>query len=371
MTRLALLSVSDKSGLVPFAEALTKLGYTLLSTGGTAQALRLAGLSVTDVASVTGHPEIMDGRVKTLHPRIHGALLFDRNNQQHINERLQHQIPEISLVVVNLYPFQPTTFSAIDASEKIELIDIGGPAMLRAGAKNFLHVLTVVDPKDYDAVAEGLQSGRDDFSFRKRFAAKTFDHVSRYDRMIADSLANESTDASTFALPPMHTMQKLRYGENPHQSAFLLGPASENGASEIKSMTVLQGKELSYNNLLDLNAAMASAREFSPSENACCIVKHNTPCGAAAGAKSTSLSLYDQALKADSESAFGGIVAFNCEVDEACAKAMSHHFFECIVAPDFSPAARQIFAAKKNLRIRGSAISRGRRCTSATAWQTR
>jgi phosphoribosylaminoimidazolecarboxamide formyltransferase/IMP cyclohydrolase len=351
MQRLALLSVSDKSGLVPFAQALVRIGFKIVSTGGTSKTLRAAGLEVTDVSTVTGHPEIMDGRVKTLHPRIHGGLLFDRMNAEHIAEREQHQIPEISLVVVNLYPFKPTTFSPEDAAEKIELIDIGGPAMLRAGAKNFMHVLTVVDPNDYDAVAEGLQNGGDDFHFRKRFAAKTFDHVSRYDRMIADSLMTNDGNPASFSIPPMSIMQKLRYGENPHQSAFLLGSTAAGNESEIKGMTVLQGKELSYNNLLDLSAAMASARDFSPHERACCIVKHNTPCGASASSVASTLELYEKALKADSESAFGGIVAFNCEVDEASAKAMSNHFFECIVAPDFSAEAKQVFAAKKNLRI--------------------
>jgi len=343
----ALLSVSDKSGLLDFATGLQALGYTLLSTGGTSKALRAAGLAVTDVADVTRFPEMLDGRVKTLHPAVHGGLLARRDLPEHMAAIAEHGIAPIDLVCVNLYPFRETAAKAGLAPEHvIEQIDIGGPSMLRSAAKNFAAVTVVVDPADYTRVLEALQNGGDASEMRRDLAEKVYAHTAAYDAAIAGWFAGQRGDHFPEKLTlAFERQQSLRYGENPgQQAAFYV----ERAGAGLGALTQHGGKELSFNNLLDLEGAMLAIDPFH-GETACAIVKHTTPCGLATG--TTPLEAYQKALACDPVSAFGSVIAFSVPVDEACAQAVASLFVECIVAPSFTPEALAALGAKKNLRV--------------------
>jgi phosphoribosylaminoimidazolecarboxamide formyltransferase/IMP cyclohydrolase len=343
----ALLSVSDKSGLIEFATGLRALGFTLLSTGGTSKALRAAGLAVTDVADVTQFPEMLDGRVKTLHPAVHGGLLARRDLPEHMAAIAEHGIAPIDLVCVNLYPFRETAAKAGLAPEHvIEQIDIGGPSMLRSAAKNFAAVTVVVDPADYTRVLEAMQNGGDASELRRDLAEKVYAHTAAYDAAIAGWFAGQRGDHFPEKLTlAFERQQSLRYGENPgQQAAFYV----ERAGAGLGALTQRGGKELSFNNLLDLEGAMLAIDPFH-GETACAIVKHTTPCGLATGA--TPLEAYQKALACDPVSAFGSVIAFSVPVDEACAQAVASLFVECIVAPSFTPEALTALGAKKNLRV--------------------
>ncbi len=352
---IALLSVTDKSGLLDFARGLHKLNYRLLSTGGTAKLLLEAGLPVTEVSQHTGSPEILDGRVKTLHPKVHGGILFDRNKAAHQTQAKEFGIEAIDLVVVNLYAFEAEAQRkqlALEAA--IEFIDIGGPCMLRAAAKNYLHCAPVVDPSDYERCLAELTAGGLSLSFRKTLAAKVFRGISRYDAMIASYFEKELESpegelAASYALD-LQLQQPLRYGENPHQkAAFYRSPLS--ATQGLQEARVLQGKELSFNNLLDCDAAAQIVADF-PEYTSVTIIKHTNPCGTALGRKGESLrDVYLRALSVDPKSAFGGIVAFNEAVDGATAEELAKLFLECIVAPSFTAEAKAVLASKKNLRV--------------------
>jgi phosphoribosylaminoimidazolecarboxamide formyltransferase / IMP cyclohydrolase len=349
MTRLALLSVSDKTGLIEFARQLVEnFDFEIVSSGGTAQALKEAGIPVMKVADYTGAPEILGGRVKTLHPKIHGGILARRDLPEHLADLEQHQIRPIDLVVVNLYPFAATISKpGVSLADAIEQIDIGGPAMLRASAKNFAHLTVLSNPDRYaDYLAELTKNnGQASIEFRQARALETFQHTAAYDTAIAAYLvaqAGETTNYQISAQP----LQSLRYGENPHQpAAWYQTGAIPTGWTNAK---ILQGKELSYNNLVDLEAARRIISEFGDTP-AATIIKHNNPCGTAIG--NTLVEAYDRAYDADSTSAFGGIVAVNQPLDADTALSMSQTFLECIVAPDCTPEAAAIFATKKNLRV--------------------
>ncbi len=343
----ALLSVSDKSGLVDFAQGLAALGWELISTGGTARALRDAGLAVRDVSEVTGFPEMLDGRVKTLHPVVHGGLLARRDVPEHMAALAEHDIAPIDLVVVNLYPFRETAAKAgVTPETVIENIDIGGPSMLRSAAKNFASVYVVVDPADYARVLATLQSGDDDLDLRRLLAGKVYAHTASYDAAIATWFADQRGD--TF--PQTVTMsfqlaQSLRYGENPGQAAAFYVERPGVGLSALQQKG---GKELSFNNLIDLEGALLAIEPFGK-QTACAIVKHTTPCGLAVGA--TAREAYEKALACDPVSAFGSVIAFNVPVDEETANVVASLFVECIVAPSFSAAAVDVLGRKKNLRV--------------------
>jgi phosphoribosylaminoimidazolecarboxamide formyltransferase/IMP cyclohydrolase len=350
--RRALLSVSDKKGLVEFARALAARNVELLSTGGTAQALRDAGLAVIDVSKYTGFPEIMDGRVKTLHPRVHGGLLGRRGVDDAVMAK--HDIPPIDLLVVNLYPFAQTIAKPdCTYADAIENIDIGGPAMVRAASKNHESVTVVVDPADYAAVQADLESnaGATSIDTRARLAAKAFAHTARYDTMVSSYLlGREGNSADDFpaTLPLVYDkIQDLRYGENPHQKAAFYREPGVRGSC-VASATMLQGKELSFNNIADTDTAVECVRVFN--EPACVIVKHANPCGVA-----TSVSLadaYDRAYRTDPTSAFGGIIAFNRELDAETATAITaRQFVEVIAAPSVSAEATKVLAGKTNVRV--------------------
>jgi phosphoribosylaminoimidazolecarboxamide formyltransferase/IMP cyclohydrolase len=363
----ALLSVSDKRGIVEFAQALATLGVKLLSTGGTAKALRDAGLAVTDVGDYTGFPEMLDGRVKTLHPKVHGGILARRDLPEHLATLASHQIPRIDLVVVNLYPFQATVSKAgCTLEDAIENIDIGGPTMVRAAAKNHGSeaggVGIVTDPDDYTAVIDELRSGNGTLSYKTRFelARKAFTHTARYDSAIANWLTAVDADQLKGDAAPIRCeyparlqlafdkVQDLRYGENPHQSAAFYRDLTA-PAGGIAHYTQLQGKELSYNNIADADATWECLKAFDAAVPACVIVKHANPCGVALGA--TAEEAYRRAFTTDREAAYGGIIAFNLTVDEAAAKAVAGQFAEVIIAPGYTADALAVFAAKQNLRI--------------------
>ncbi|MFQ3611427.1 MAG: bifunctional phosphoribosylaminoimidazolecarboxamide formyltransferase/IMP cyclohydrolase [Fimbriimonadales bacterium] len=344
--RIALLSVSDKTGLTEFAHTLVELGFHLLSTGGTARTLKDAGLPVQEVSDWTGFPEILDGRVKTLHPHIHAGLLANLHLPEH-RETLQAMgLAPIELVVVNLYPFEQALCSGASEHEQIEQIDIGGPTLLRAGAKNFEHVAVVVHPSDYRWVAERLTAGGLSRADRALLASRAFRHVAEYDALIAQWFSRYDPEG---AIPETLTLtyrrvQTLRYGENPHQRAgFYREPFAPLGC--IATAEQLWGKELSYNNLLDADSALELVREFE--EPACAIIKHTNPCGTALGKDPTEAFLL--ALEADPISAFGGIVAFNRAVDRETAEAITAPgtFFEVVIAPDFAEDALAIFRERK------------------------
>ena len=344
--RRALLSVSDKTGLVDLGKALAAKGVELVSTGGTAKALREAGLAVKDISELTGFPEMMDGRVKTLHPKVHGGLLAVRDNAEHVASMNEHEIGAIDLVVVNLYPFVQTVAKGGTRDEVIENIDIGGPSMVRSAAKNHEFVAIVTDPADYAAVA----SGETTLAQRRTFAAKAYALTAGYDAAISQWFATVD-QGHTFA--PTRVMgttlvTELRYGENPHQKAALYLPNGPH-IQGIAGAQQIQGKELSYNNYNDADAALELVAEFRDGPPTVVIVKHANPCGVATGA--TLVEAYEAALKCDSVSAFGGIIAVNRPLDGSTAEAISGIFTEVVCAPDADDAARAVFAKKKNLRL--------------------
>ena len=349
----ALISVSDKAGIAGFARALAALGVEILSTGGTARLLEKEGVPVIEVSAWTGFPEMLDGRVKTLHPKIHAGLLARRDSREHLAQLERAGIAPIDLVVVNLYPFAATVADpACTLAEAIENIDVGGPAMLRAAAKNHSGVAVVTDPADYDAVLEEIRaSGGVSDRTRLALATKAFAHTAAYDGAIANYLSALDGEGRRRAYPDVLTLQffkrqDLRYGENPHQSGALYRDAHP-VAGAIAGYTMLQGKELSYNNIADADAAWECAKSFS--EPACVIVKHANPCGAAVG--ETPLAAYRKAFATDPVSAFGGILAFNRALDRATAEEIGRQFAEVIVAPRVEPAAREALATKSNLRV--------------------
>jgi len=346
----ALLSVSDKSGLIPFAQTLATAGVELISTGGTAKALRDAGLTVKDISEHTGFPEMMDGRVKTLHPKVHGGLLYIRGNAQHEGAAHQHHIAPIDLVVVNLYPFEATVAKPdVSLHDAIENIDIGGPSMLRSAAKNHDSVTVIVDPADYASVSEQIKStGNTTLEQRRALAAKVYARTAAYDAAIATHLEKAfSVAPATVSLPKSLVLsaplaQPLRYGENPHQAAALFGKFAE-------YFQQLHGKELSYNNILDLTAAAALISEFTEDAPTLAILKHTNPCGVGQGGSLREA--WDKAFATDRQAPFGGIIAVNRPVDAGCAEAIAEIFSEVIVAPDFTAEALAILQKKKNLRL--------------------
>ena len=344
----ALLSVSDKTGLVDLARELARRGWELVSTGGTARALRDAGLAVRDVAELTGFPEMMDGRVKTLHPAVHGGLLARRDRADHLDAAAAHGIGLIDLVVVNLYPFSSTAARAgIDPAEVIEQIDIGGPSMLRSAAKNFAAVTVVVDPADYARVVAALDAPGDEaLALRRALAAKLFAHTAAYDAAIAAWFGAQGNDPLPERLTlALERRQSLRYGENPEQrAAFYV----ERPGAGLAALRQRGGKELSFNNLLDLEGALLASAPFA-GEPCCAIIKHTTPCGLAVG--DGALAAYTKALACDPVSAFGSVISFTVPVDDATAEALSALFVECVVAPGFSDGAVEILGRKKNLRV--------------------
>jgi len=348
----ALLSVSDKSGLVELGEALAARDVELVSTGGTAKALRDAGLDVKDVSDLTGFPEMMDGRVKTLHPMVHGGLLAVRDNPAHAAAMDEHAIGAIDLVVVNLYPFEATVMRGAERPDIIENIDIGGPSMVRSAAKNHQFVTIVTDPSDYPTLMDevGTQDCATSLDFRKKMAAKAFAATAAYDSMISQwfAFADQGQLFPDMLAVNGNRVAELRYGENPHQKAALYTPVGPHGAG-IAQAEQLQGKELSYNNYNDADAALELCAEFRGGEPAVVIVKHANPCGVAQ--RATLAEAWEEALACDSVSAFGGIVAVNTQLDGPTAEAIAKIFTEVVIAPAISDAARAVFAKKKNLRL--------------------
>ena len=348
----ALLSVSDKSGLAELGHALARHGVELVSTGGTAKALRDAGLDVRDVSDLTGFPEMMDGRVKTLHPMVHGGLLAVRDDPEHARAMADHGIGAIDLVIVNLYPFAQTVARGAERDEVIENIDIGGPSMVRSAAKNHAYVAIVTDPADYGAVVEELATtgGATTLATRKRLAAKAFAATAAYDTAISSWFAfSDQGEAFPVSLSvPLTKSAELRYGENPHQSAALYLPAAAS-ARGIAQAEQIQGKELSYNNYNDADAALELVSEFRDGPPTVVIVKHANPCGVASA--DTLIEAYEAALACDSVSAFGGIIAVNRPLDGRTAEAISGIFTEVVAAPSADEDARAVFAKKKNLRL--------------------
>jgi phosphoribosylaminoimidazolecarboxamide formyltransferase/IMP cyclohydrolase len=354
----ALISVFDKTGVAEFARALAAQGVELVSTGGTAKLLREAGLNVRDVAELTGWPEMLGGRVKTLHPKVHGGILFRRGDAGDCKQTAEHGISPIDMVVVNLYPFEATAAKAgLTPEDLIENIDIGGPTMVRSAAKNFESVAVVTDPADYARIAEEMKASRElSLATRLELARKAFAATARYDGMIATELerltaAEKISLGERPAVPErLHfafsRQQTMRYGENPHQKAALYVPAGKPPAG-LAGAKQLQGKELSYNNLMDLDAAWALVQEFA--KPAVAIIKHNNPCGTAEQERLADA--YLKALECDPVSAFGGVLAFNRALDAATAEEVAKLFVECVVAPGFEPAALEKLASKKNLRL--------------------
>lgn len=350
----ALISVSDKQGILEFAKTLHSFGVEILSTGGTAKLFRENNIAVTEVSDYTGFPEMLDGRVKTLHPKVHGGILGRRDLPEHVEAMQQANIPPIDMVVVNLYPFRETVAKAdCSLADAIENIDIGGPTMVRAAAKNYDHVAIVTDPADYALVTREMQSssGAVGAETRLMLAKKAFSHTAEYDGAISNYLTAINAKGEKQAFPERYTTQvskvlDLRYGENPHQNAAFYRDASV-PAGALASFTQLQGKELSYNNIGDADAAWECVKTFDTP--ACVIVKHANPCGVAVGA--TLLETYQKAFSTDPTSAFGGIIAFNREIDATTAEAVIKQFVEVVIAPAVSEAAKQIFAAKTNVRV--------------------
>ena len=350
----ALISVSDKTGIVDFAQGLSKLGVEILSTGGTAKALKDAGLSVKDVSEHTGFPEMMGGRLKTLHPKIHGGLLWRRDNRDDKKDVEEHNIDSIDIVVVNLYPFEQTV-SKPDATfeDAIENIDIGGPTMLRAASKNFKDVIVIVDPDDYSKILDELNAGNGEAGYDTKYylARKVFSHTARYDTLISRYLNNQVEPDVVFQ-PTLNMsysrISSLRYGENPHMKAAVYKEPLYNGLS-IVDAKILQGKEMSYNNYLDSSAALDLVKEFGSIQPAAAIIKHNNPCGVAV-ADSISAA-YKKAFETDPVSAFGGVIALNRKIDEATAREILTLFVEIIIAPGFDAEALKLLSGKPNIRL--------------------
>lgn len=344
--KTALLSVSDKTGIVEFAQELSAQGFRILSTGGTKRVLEDAQVTVQAVEDVTHFPEMLDGRVKTLHPAIHAGLLAKRDNAVHMQALEQHKIDTIDLVAVNLYPFKETIEKPdVTETQAIEQIDIGGPSMLRAAAKNFADVLSVVDPNDYESVITAIKEGTDDAAYRRQLALKVFQHTAAYDALIAQYLNNDDEFPNSLTLT-YTKKQALRYGENSHQQAAFYADVIPTAFS-IASAQQLHGKELSYNNIKDADAGLKMSAEFD--QPAVVAVKHMNPCGI--GIADTIEQAWDRAYEADSTSIFGGIIVLNRNVDLATAEKMHHLFLEIIIALSFDDAAYDILAKKKNLRL--------------------
>src|SRR5438876_364002 len=343
----ALLSVFDKTGIVDLAKGLTTLGWDLVSTGGTAKALRAAGINVLDVSDITGFPEMMDGRVKTLHPAIHGALLARRDSSEHMKALAEHHISPIDLVAVNLYPFEETAArSGAKPEEIIEQIDIGGPSLLRSAAKNFASVTVVVDPTDYSRVLAALEAKDDDLDLRRLLAERVFARTAAYDAAIANWFGCERAEIFPDRISiPLLKESALRYGENPGQRAAFYVERRQDGIAALEQKG---GKELSFNNLLDLEGALFATDPFQD-ETCCAIVKHTTPCGLAT--RTTALDAYKKVLASDPVSAFGSVISFTVPVDDDTAEAVSSLFVECIVATEFSAGALEILGHKKHLRV--------------------
>lgn len=349
MKKRALISVSDKQGIVSFAKDLVQNGYEIISTGGTKSALEAAGLEPIAIETVTGFPEMMDGRVKTLHPKIHGGLLGRRDLPEHLAAMEKHDIAPIDLVVVNLYPFKETIAQAdVTEEQAIENIDIGGPSMLRSAAKNFAAVTVIVDPKDYPLILDELtETGQTQLATRKRLAAKVFRHTAAYDALIADYLTKAVEESEPEKLTLTYELkQTLRYGENSHQTAAFYQDALPVPYS-IASAKQLHGKELSYNNIKDADAALRIAKEFT--EPTAVALKHMNPCGI--GTATTIFDAFERAYEADPVSIFGGIIVLNRPVDEATAAALHQIFLEIVIAPAFEPTALDILTKKKNIRL--------------------
>jgi phosphoribosylaminoimidazolecarboxamide formyltransferase / IMP cyclohydrolase len=380
----ALLSVSDKTGIVDLARALAACGVRLLSTGGTARLLADAGLAVVQVADVTGFPEMLDGRVKTLHPRIHGGLLARRDLPEHMAALASHGIGTIDILVINLYPFaQATARADCRLEDAIENIDIGGPAMLRAAAKNWADVTVLIDPADYAQALAELQAGTVQRSTRFRLAAKVFAHTAAYDGMISNYLSalQPGAESSVASVPERNAYpavlslqlaktQDMRYGENPHQSAAFYRDAAP-AAGSLALWQQLQGKALSYNNIADADAAWECVKSFDRSTDAasgcaCVIVKHANTCGVGLG--QSAAQAYAKALQTDPTSAFGGIIAFNAELDGAAAEQVAKQFVEVVIAPGFSAAAQAVFAAKQNVRLLVVPLPASNTAAAAPAW---
>lgn len=345
MKKRALISVSDKNGLIEFAQFLEQNNYELISTGGTFKHLKEAGLHPIQIDEVTEFPEMLDGRVKTLHPKVHGGLLAVRNNEEHMKTVQEYGIGLIDMVIVNLYPFFENANKDISLDEKVEFIDIGGPSMLRSAAKNFNSVTVITDVQDYEKVKSEMQQGGDTtLETRKILAGKVFNLTSAYDAAISKMLLEE--EYPQYLNASYKKVSDLRYGENPHQSAAYYVSTVENGA--MKDFEQLGGKELSFNNLRDMDLCWKVVNEFKD-EMACCAVKHSTPCGVAIG--ETALETYQKAFECDPVSIFGGIVAMNYKVDKATAEELNKTFLEIVMATDFDADALEVLAQKKNLRV--------------------
>ena len=341
----ALISVSDKSGLVDFAEFLEEKNYELVSTGGTFKHLKDSGLNPIQIDEITNFPEMLDGRVKTLHPKVHGGLLAVRNSEEHMKTVAEHEIGLIDMVIVNLYPFFENANSDISLHEKVEFIDIGGPSMLRSGAKNFNSVTVITDVEDYAKVQQEIaESGDTTLETRKKLAGKVFNLTSAYDGAISKMLLEE--EYPQYLNASYKKVSDLRYGENPHQTAAYYISTTDNGA--MKDFEILGGKELSFNNLRDMDLCWKVVNEFK-SEMACCAVKHSTPCGVAVG--NSALETYKKTFECDPVSIFGGIIGANFKIDAATAEELNNTFLEIVMAIDFEEEALEILRKKKNLRI--------------------
>ena len=346
MIKRALISVFDKTGILDFSKFLAEQGVEVISTGGTYKHLKENGVAVTEVNEVTNFPEMLDGRVKTLHPIIHAGILAIRGNAEHMNTIKERNIETIDMVIVNLYPFFEKVREDLSFEEKVEFIDIGGPTMLRAAAKNFQDVVVISDVSDYEAVmAEIKETGDVSYKLRKKLAGKVFNLMSAYDAAISNFMLADEEEYPEYLSVSYKKKQSLRYGENPHQSAaYYVSNEFDGGMNDFE---VLNGKELSYNNIKDLDIAWKVANEFE--ETACCALKHNTPCGVAIG--ETALEAYTKAHDVDPTSIFGGIVAINKKIDKATAEEMVKIFLEVVAAPEFDEDALEVLRTKKNLRV--------------------
>ena len=347
--KTALVSVSDKTGLEELVSCLAKHDIQIISTGGTSKAIQELEVNVNDVSSITNFPEMMDGRVKTLHPNIHGGLLAKRDNEDHKNSQKEHGIQDIDLVVVNLYPFEETINSGSNEEKCIENIDIGGPAMLRSAAKNHQFVTVVSDTNDYQDIMSELDKneGSTTLKFRKKLAAKTYAATAQYDTLISNWFLKDDNELKTNFSSPGTLSSELRYGENPHQSAGIYKSSFQK--SGIPYADLIQGKELSYNNINDADAALQLIKEFDPKESAVAIIKHANPCGVACG--KSLMDAYEKAFSCDTTSAFGGIIAVNQTLDEDTAKKIIETFTEVIIVPEITEGAKKILQEKSNIRV--------------------